>query len=84
MRLFIIFGNIFTIKCFSYIENYVDIKRLSYIFCDVSVLLAPGLQCFLNFKVDLNLRFSLKMTKVYNNHFPKDKVDLNLRKNLNI
>ena len=45
---------------------------------------APGLQCFLNFKVDLNLRFSLKMTKVYYNHFPKDKVDLNLQKYLNI
>ena len=38
----------------------------------------------LTLKVDLNLRFSLKLTKVYYNRFSHFEVDLNLRKYLNI
>ena len=45
---------------------------------------AQNYNASLTLKVDLNLRFSLKSTKVHYNRFSYFKVDLKLRKYLNI
>ena len=45
---------------------------------------AQNYNASLTLKVDLNIRFSLKSTKVYYNRFSYFKVDLNLMKYLNI
>ena len=45
---------------------------------------AQNYNASLTLKVELNFRFSLKSTKVYYNRFSYFKVDLNLRKYLNI
>ena len=45
---------------------------------------AQNYNASLTLKVDLNLRFSLKSSKVYYNRFSYFKVDLKLRKYLNI
>ena len=56
-----------------------------YLFFNTLILTwAQNYNASLTVKVDLNLRFSLKSTKVYYNRFSYFKVDLNLRKYLNI